>query len=578
MQAQLRIKRVCFLQAGLSRTSYFVCIDSDHNGLNEIIFPTGTIYSSDPLRWEVWEYRPVNRYELVFADTGAYPYPPGITTGNFLPFDVGDIDRDSLIDLVGRNIEKALSSDTLYYIIETQESPNHNYYPESLSWHYRLSSRGYGSTYYFTNDLDRDGRNEILTFEEWDSFPNFRIAIFENVSNNQNIPVWRHPSYGSGFTFGDFDRDSLKEFITANPGSSGQVYVYENTGPDQYQQIYDDTVNRANGSDVFSGNDLDGDGRPAFFVAFYSYPSAMNYLYMWKATGNNTYQRTLIDQLTGGDWSDKRSMCDDIDGDGIDEVVWSIGGAVFVYKVTGNNQFQRVWSWGNDHGGTLPTSVVNIYDMNNDGYKEIVVGGSGKTSIFEMEAIRVLSPNGGEIFHTDSNETIYWQTFHPPRCDSLSLFYSIDNGRTYQQIVHGLQSTDTSYVWTVPYVNSDSCKIKVITYGPGWQYDESDGVFSITSTGIEEHKILGIKQLSLKISPDIFRNQTTVNFSMPFTQRVSLKLYNIAGKLIKVLCNEEIGQGIYKISLNSKDLSSGVYFLTLQTTSKKIIERLVIVK
>jgi hypothetical protein len=217
--------------------------------------------------------------------------------------------------------------------------------------------------------------------------------------------------------------------------------------------------------------------------------------------------------------------------------------------------------------------------MNNDGYKEIIVGGSGKTSIFEVEAVRVLSPNGGETFHPDSQELIQWQTFYPPRCDSLSLFYSINNGRTYQQIVHGLQSTDTSYLWTVPNISSDSCKIKIIAYGPGWQYDETDGVFSITSTGINEIDSHSLTMtLGVSINPNPVKSFSVIRYSLPVDGKVSLQLYDISGKLVKTLVNESKKSGIYNVPLNTKMLLAGVYFLFLQIQDKRIVERLVVIK
>ncbi|MEO0082967.1 MAG: T9SS type A sorting domain-containing protein, partial [candidate division WOR-3 bacterium] len=220
--------------------------------------------------------------------------------------------------------------------------------------------------------------------------------------------------------------------------------------------------------------------------------------------------------------------------------------------------------------------VVNIFDMNNNGYNEIVVGGSGKTSIFEVEAVRLLRPNGGEVFQGNTQQLIRWQKFYPPRCDSFALFYSIDNGINYSRIAHGISGNDTSYLWTVPNVNSDSCKIKIIAYGPGWQYDESNGVFSITSTGIEEHSSLSALRLSLKVERRI--NPATAIFSIPSFQRVNLKLYDIQGRLIRDFVNETKEPGIYKINLNTKSLSSGIYFLSLETKMKRIIERLVVVK
>src|SRR5512143_3675591 len=74
-----------------------VCCDSDHDSLPEMIFSTGgTVYPPDPLRLEVWEHHGWNRFSIVSADTGIYPPPPGITTGNAIPFAAGDVDDDDL--------------------------------------------------------------------------------------------------------------------------------------------------------------------------------------------------------------------------------------------------------------------------------------------------------------------------------------------------------------------------------------------------------------------------------------------------------------------------------------------------
>ncbi|MEO0092261.1 MAG: T9SS type A sorting domain-containing protein, partial [candidate division WOR-3 bacterium] len=167
--------------------------------------------------------------------------------------------------------------------------------------------------------------------------------------------------------------------------------------------------------------------------------------------------------------------------------------------------------------------------------------------------------------------------------DSLSLFYSIDNGINYTRIAHGISGIDTSYLWTVPNVSSDSCKIKIIAYGPGWQYDESDGVFRISGTGIDERLTLDARRLMLKIYPNPAKSAMRIRYSLPIESKVSLQLYDIAGRLVKTLVNEEKKPGNYSLTFNTKTLGScplraGVYFLSLQTEKKRIIERLVVMK
>jgi len=576
LSGQYRFKCIVNMPYGINDGPYIACCDTDHDSLNELIFIQ--MVQQYVYAWQVREHAPMNQYQLVYADTGAFPPPPGITTGNFQPNDVGDIDRDGLTDLVGPNRERA--NDSTSNVVTTQESPNYSSYPENLSWWYRFAyNEVVSQPFYFPPDLDSDNKNEIMFVAP----APLGVVIFENVANNQNVVAW-HTTQGIialAFAFGDFDLDGHKEFVTADGSSLGRVYIYENIGDNQYGVVQVDTVRIPNSHDVFSGNDVDGDGHPEFFIRFARVGWTF-YLYMWEATGNNTYQKIFVDQVThsfmatpGG----MRSCCGDIDGDGIEEIVWSISSNVFIYKATGNNQFQQVWSWLNPTSSQVPSAFVNIYDMNRNGYGEIVISGNGTTRLFELEAVRLLSPNGGETFQADSQELIQWQTFYPPRCDSLSLFYSIDNGRTYLPLASGISGSDTSYLWTVLNVNSDSCKVKIIAYGPGWQYDESDGIFRITSTGIDEDRNpLTAVRFSLKAFPNPTKSLSVVRYSLPVESKISLQLYDISGRLVKTLVNETKKPGIYKVNLNTKTLSAGIYFLSLKTESKRIIERLVVIR
>ncbi|MEO0083888.1 MAG: T9SS type A sorting domain-containing protein, partial [candidate division WOR-3 bacterium] len=67
-------------------------------------------------------------------------------------------------------------------------------------------------------------------------------------------------------------------------------------------------------------------------------------------------------------------------------------------------------------------------------------------------------------------------------------------------------------------------------------------------------------------------------YSLPVEGKVTIQLYNISGRIIKTLVDEYKQPGNYKLTLNTKPLSAGVYFLTLKTDGKRIFERMVIIK
>ncbi|MFB0509934.1 MAG: FG-GAP-like repeat-containing protein, partial [bacterium] len=507
-----------------------------------------------------------------------------ILVGNFAPNDIGDIDKDSLPDLVGRNTEYYYN-DYFHTLVSTQESPNSSSYPESLSWYQRYSSNAAeAAPFYYTGDLDQDGNDEINFVAQQSGY----TYIFENVGNDSNVIVWSRFQVGAcSFAYDDFDLDGRKEFVTANLGSAGITSVYENVAPDSYELIYQDTVRRPNGSDVFSGNDLDGDGKPEFFVSFAQYLGGNYwdyYLYMWETIGNNSYERILVDSYRIHNFTiTADSKCGDLDGDGIEELVWSTTTQMRVYKAIGNNQFQLNWVWTNDHSNEVDAAKVNIYDMNNNGYNEIVFSGNGKISIFEVEAVRLLTPNGGQNLLPGDSVLIQWQKFYPPRCDSFSLRYTTDNGSSYNPIGNGISAQESTYNWIVPNTPSESCRVKVIAYGPGTQFDESDALFTILPTGLEETQVIIDQPLRLDINPNPSKAGFRFQIRNAGKRDLNLKIYTLSGELIKTFFLMVNNQQPKTIIWDGKDnkgklLPSGIYLLKIESDYLESIEKLIITR
>jgi len=67
--------------------------------------------------------------------------------------------------------------------------------------------------------------------------------------------------------------------------------------------------------------------------------------------------------------------------------------------------------------------------------------------------------------------------------------------------------------------------------------------------------------------PNPFNPETSIDFTLPEKQLVSLRIYNTLGELVGELVNEEREAGSYSVTFDASRLPSGVYIYRLQTSS-----------
>jgi hypothetical protein len=64
--------------------------------------------------------------------------------------------------------------------------------------------------------------------------------------------------------------------------------------------------------------------------------------------------------------------------------------------------------------------------------------------------------------------------------------------------------------------------------------------------------------------PNPFNPSTTILFSIPTSEFVTLKVYDLLGREIATLVNENLSAGSYSYNFDAKNLTSGVYLYKLQ--------------
>ncbi len=78
--------------------------------------------------------------------------------------------------------------------------------------------------------------------------------------------------------------------------------------------------------------------------------------------------------------------------------------------------------------------------------------------------------------------------------------------------------------------------------------------------------------------PNPFNPSTVISYQLPFGSHTTLKVYNVLGKEIVTLVDEEKPAGIYEVEFNAKGLSSGVYFYKLQAGNSVETKKMILLR
>ena len=102
---------------------------------------------------------------------------------------------------------------------------------------------------------------------------------------------------------------------------------------------------------------------------------------------------------------------------------------------------------------------------------------------------------------------------------------------------------------------------------------------TILTTTVEQLDGAVPKEYALRQNyPNPFNPTTTIQYDIPTSGSVSLKLYSILGEQISVLVDQQQAPGRYIVKVNAQFLPSGIYFYQLRTGSFVETKRMVMVK
>ena len=169
---------------------------------------------------------------------------------------------------------------------------------------------------------------------------------------------------------------------------------------------------------------------------------------------------------------------------------------------------------------------------------------------------------------------------------ALSVEASNDAGLTWNILAQpSFSGNYVNYTYSLSNYRQPNVLLRIGAYSPyGSTYllDDITIADSTGYTGINDFK--GIIPSEFQLSqnyPNPFNPSTVIRYSLPYTSKVVLKIYNSLGQEVMTLKNETNTAGIYEVQFKSSNLSSGVYFYRLNaeavdgkqsfTSTKKMI-------
>ena len=78
--------------------------------------------------------------------------------------------------------------------------------------------------------------------------------------------------------------------------------------------------------------------------------------------------------------------------------------------------------------------------------------------------------------------------------------------------------------------------------------------------------------------PNPFNPSTTINYDLPSSNFVTLKIYDLVGKEVATLVNEKLDAGRYSATFNGANLASGMYFYKLAAGQFTFVRKMVLIK
>jgi hypothetical protein len=101
----------------------------------------------------------------------------------------------------------------------------------------------------------------------------------------------------------------------------------------------------------------------------------------------------------------------------------------------------------------------------------------------------------------------------------------------------------------------------------GWGIINTYAAVQLIVTGVNNTTETPEDYYILQNYPNPFNPTTKIRFAIPEKSQVKLALYDVLGRELATILDEELNPGVKEVELNGSDLSSGIYLVRMITNN-----------
>jgi len=169
--------------------------------------------------------------------------------------------------------------------------------------------------------------------------------------------------------------------------------------------------------------------------------------------------------------------------------------------------------------------------------------------------------------------------FSPVGGDSLeihAIFYKSSSPIAYTMIFLGGTSSYTQFTAPMTYITSDVpddayIELSIFSSGSNANVGSTFKVDDFTfggATGVQESSISPAIFALAQNYPNPFNPSTNITYQIPTDGMVRLEIYNILGKTLATLVNEEKPAGKFAVTFDGSQFTSGIYFYRIDVIAR----------